>query len=147
MRILFTALVALGEGSAAAPNALEPLRFLEGVWKGGSGKASFEERWTDAAGGTMLGVSRTIVSGKTVAFEFLRIEAREDGVFYVAQPNGRPPTDFKLTRVSAGEAVFENPQHDHPKIIRYRLSEGELVAAVEGDEGNQEFRFRKSNAP
>jgi len=132
---------------AAPPPDLEGLRFLEGNWRGESGKATIEERWTDAAGGTMLGVSRTIVSGKTVAFEFLRIEAREDGVFYVAQPNGRPPTEFKLTRVSAGEAVFENPQHDHPKIIRYRLGEGELVAEVEGDEGKQEFRFLKSNAP
>jgi len=132
----------------AAPSPdLEGLRFIEGNWRGESGKATIEERWTDAVGGTMLGVSRTIVSGKTVAFEFLRIEAREDGVFYVAQPNGRPPTDFKLTRVSAGEAVFENPQHDHPKIIRYRLGEGELVAEVEGDEGKQEFRFLKSNAP
>jgi hypothetical protein len=126
---------------------LSGLRFLEGSWRGESGRAAIEEHWIEAAGGTMLGVSRTIVSGKTVAFEFLRIEAREDGVFYVAQPNGRPPTDFKLTKVSAGEAVFENLRHDHPKIIRYRLEGDALVAEVEGDEGKQEFRFRKSSAP
>lgn len=140
---LFLAVVAF----AAMSNDLEGLRFMEGDWRGESGKARIEEHWIEAAGGIMLGVSRTIVSGKTVAFEFLRIEAREDGVFYVAQPNGRPGTDFKLTKVSAGEAVFENPQHDHPKIIRYRLGDGTLVAEVEGDEGNQEFQFRKSNAP
>ncbi len=140
--------LALAVLAFAAPSSdLEGLRFLEGSWRGESGKATIEERWTDAAGGTMLGVSRTIVSGETVAFEFLRIEAREEGVFYVAQPNGRPPTDFKLTRTSAGEAVFENPHHDHPKIIRYRLDDGALVAEVEGDEGKQEFRFRKSSAP
>lgn len=131
----------------ARSSDLEGLRFLEGSWRGESGKATIEERWTDAAGGTMLGVSRTIVSGETVGFEFLRIEAREEGVFYVAQPNGRPPTDFKLTRTSAGEAVFENPQHDHPKVIRYRLEDGGLVAEIEGDEGKQQFRFRKSSAP
>jgi len=132
---------------AGASNDLEGLRFIEGDWSGESGKARIEEHWIEAAGGTMLGISRTIVSGKTVAFEFLRIEAREDGVFYVAQPNGRPGTDFKLTKESAGEAVFENPQHDHPKVIRYRLREGMLVAEVEGDEGKQEFRFRRSSAP
>jgi len=137
---------AIGAFGAPSPD-LQGLGFLEGNWRGESGKAIIEERWTDAAGGTMLGVSRTIVSGKTVAFEFLRIEAREDGVFYAAQPNGRPPTDFKLTRTSANEAVFENPRHDHPKIIRYRLDDGALVAEVEGDEGKQEFRFRKSSAP
>lgn len=144
MKILLAAVVS----ALAAPSGdLEGLRFIEGDWRGESGNATIEERWTDAAGGTMLGVSRTIVSGKTVAFEYLRIEARADGVFYVAQPNGRPGTDFKLTKVSAGEAVFENPQHDHPKIIRYRMADGSLVAVVEGDEGKQEFRFQKSSAP
>ena len=142
---LFLAVVA--SAFAAMSNDLEGLRFMEGDWRGESGKARIEEHWIEAAGGIMLGVSRTIVSGKTVAFEFLRIEAREDGVFYVAQPNGRPGTDFKLTKVSAGEAVFENPQHDHPKLIRYRLGDDTLVAEVEGDEGKQEFRFRKSSAP
>jgi len=142
---LFLAVVA--SAFAAMSNDLEGLRFMEGDWRGESGKARIEEHWIEAAGGIMLGVSRTIVSGKTVAFEFLRIEAREDGVFYVAQPNGRPGTDFKLTKVSAGEAVFENPQHDHPKLIRYRLGDDTLVAEVEGNEGKQEFRFRKSSAP
>jgi len=142
---LFLAVVA--SAFAAMSNDLEGLRFMEGDWRGESGKARIEEHWIEAAGGIMLGVSRTIVSGKTVAFEFLRIEAREDGVFYVAQPNGRPGTDFKLTKVSAGEAVFENPQHDHPKLIRYRLGDDTLVAEVEGDEGKREFRFRKSSAP
>jgi hypothetical protein len=142
---LFLAVVA--SAFAAMSNDLEGLRFMEGDWRGESGKARIEEHWIEAAGGIMLGVSRTIVSGKTAAFEFLRIEARADGIFYVAQPNGSAPTDFKLTKVSAGEAVFENPQHDHPKIIRYRLGEDVLVAEVEGDEGKQEFRFRKSSAP
>jgi hypothetical protein len=143
MSLLFVAVL------AAAANDLEGLRFLEGSWKGESGKAVFEERWTDAVGGTMLGVARTLASGKTVAFEFLRIVAREDGVFYVAQPNGNPPTEFELTRVSPREAVFENPQHDHPKIIRYRLGESDsvLTAEIEGDEGKQAFRFERAKAP
>jgi hypothetical protein len=123
---------------------LDALAFLEGVWKGQSGKDSIEERWTDAAGGAMLGVSRTLASGKMVAFEFLRIESRPEGVFYVAQPGGGPKTDFKLTRASGNEAVFENPGHDHPKIIRYRREGEALVAEVEGDEGKQEFRFRRA---
>ena len=82
-----------------------------------------------------------------MAFEFLRIEERADGVFYVAQPGGRPPTEFKLTKLEGNSVVFENPQHDHPKIIRYRPGDGALVVEIEGDEGKQEFRFRKSSAP
>ncbi len=144
MKILLAALVG---GLAAGSNDLGSLRFLEGSWKGESGAMVFEERWTDAAGGTMLGVARTIASGKIVGFEFLRIEGREDGVYYVAQPNGNPPTEFRMTRVSGSEAVFENPQHDHPKIIRYRRSEDALVAEIEGDEGKQQFRFEKVSSP
>jgi hypothetical protein len=140
--------LALGAaGSGGSAPELEELKFLTGSWKGEAGKASIEERWTDAAGGMMLGVSRTIVSGKTVAFEFLRIEARPEGIFYVAQPNGRPPTDFKMTKASSDEAVFENPQHDHPKVIRYFREKEALVAEVQGAEGKQEFRFRTAAPP
>ncbi len=96
----------------------------------------------------MLGMSRTIVRDRAVAFEFLRIEKRADGVYYVAQPGGRPPTAFKLTTVTKDSAVFENPQHDHPKIVAYRLDGPTgLIATIEGDEGGkhkkQEFRFKR----
>ena len=47
---------------AATSGDLEGLRFIEGSRKGESGGASIEEHWTEAAGGTMLGVSRTISS-------------------------------------------------------------------------------------
>ncbi|MBL8294993.1 MAG: hypothetical protein JNN08_24325 [Bryobacterales bacterium] len=128
------------------------LAWMEGHWSGQMGRAALEEVWIAPAGGAMLGVSRTVARDRMVAFEFLRIESRADGIYYVAQPGGRPPTAFKLTRSAAALAVFENPQHDHPKKITYRLEGANtLVAAVEGDEGGkpklQEFRFeRKAEA-
>ena len=85
--------------------------------------ASLTVAWGQV-GEAMLGVSRTITRERMAAFEFLRIETRADGIYYVAQPGGRPPTAFKLTQSTASQAVFENPRHDHPKIITYRL-EGE----------------------
>lgn len=127
--------------------AVEQLAWMSGSWEGTMGKASFEEHWTPAAGGTLFGVSRTIVAGKTVAFEFLRIEARADGIFYVAQPGGRPPTDFKLTKLEGQAVVFENPQHDFPQRILYRKNaDGTLDARVEGERNGkisgQDFHFR-----
>ena len=147
-------LVALLLGSAllahpeeAAPPRVEQLAWLSGSWEGTAGKASLEEHWTDAKGGTLFGVSRTIVGGKTVAFEFLRIEARADGIFYVAQPGGRAPTDFKLTKLEGQSAVFENLAHDFPQRIIYRKNaDGTLDARVEGERdgqlSGQDFRFR-----
>ena len=125
---------ALPNGHAEEPRpTIEQLAWLSGTWEETAGKASIEEHWTDVKGGTLFGVSRTVVAGKTVAFEFLRIEARADGIFYVAQPNGRPPTDFKLVRLEGESVTFENPHHDFPQRIIYKKNtDGALHARVEG---------------
>ncbi|HEX7294339.1 MAG TPA: DUF6265 family protein, partial [Pyrinomonadaceae bacterium] len=67
----------------------------------------------------------------------------EDAIYYVAQPKGRcPQTDFKLTRVTDQEAVFENPEHDFPKRIIYRKSaEDALTASIDGGEGTKQMTF------
>lgn len=137
--------------AAQEASNIADLHWIAGGWKSAPGSALLEEHWIAPSGGLMLGLGRTIAGNRAVAFEFLRIEQRQDGVYYVAQPGGRPPTDFKLTKSSAGLAVFENPAHDHPKIIEYKLEDAcTLVATVEGDEGGrhrkQQFRFRNTAA-
>ena len=94
-------------------------------------------------GNSMLGMSRTVVGDRTVEFEYLRLEQRADGIYYVAHPKARNPgTDFKLTRVSADEAIFENPAHDFPKRIIYRKgSGGSLTATIDGGEGTKSQKF------
>lgn len=127
---------------------IESVAFMTGNWESVDGSMAIEERWSPVAGGTMLGTGRTISGDKTVFFEFLRIEGRADGVFYVAQPKGRHPgTEFKLVRAGEREAVFENLAHDFPKRIIYRKeADGGLMARVEGDgtekEKPQEYRYR-----
>jgi hypothetical protein len=98
----------------------------------------------------MISVGRTLAGDKTVFFEFLRIEARADGLYYVAQPRGNPPTDFKCTKVSSTEVVFENPKHDFPKRIIYKKQpDGSLFARVEGNgsekEKPSEFLFKRGD--
>jgi hypothetical protein len=132
---------------AASPATPADLAFLQGSWEGGQGSLRFEERWTEARGGLMLGLARTSKgegeTARAIGFEFLRIEFRADGAVYIAQPGGRPPTAFRLTEKGSGMALFENPAHDHPKKIRYRLeADGSLVAELEGGEKSQRFVFR-----
>ena len=134
----------------ASTFSIDSLSWLSGGWSGSMGKAKIEEYWTPAEGNTMLGVNRTIVDGKTVAFEFLRIEERADGIYYVAHPGARSGTEFKLTRMTESEAVFENPDHDHPKIIRYRRDgRDSMVAQIEGNPGGkhvvQDFRYQRTS--
>ena len=123
---------------------ISDLSWLAGDWQtAAGGRAQIEEHWTKAAGGTMIGMGRTLARDKTYEFEYLRIEQREDGIYYVAHPKGQcPGTDFKLTRASATEAVFENPQHDFPKRIIYRKTgDDALAASIDGGEGTKAMSF------
>ena len=125
-------------------HTLTDLSWISGDWQTApGGRAQIDEHWTIPAGGLMMGLSRTVAGGRTLEFEYLRLEQRPEGIFYVAHPKARcPGTDFKLTRLAANEAVFENPAHDFPKRIIYRkTAEGSLVASVDGGEGTKAQTF------
>lgn len=138
--------------SAVPAGSVADLSWLSGDWETGAGDTRIEEHWTRPDGGTLLGMGRTVRGGKTAFFEYLRIETRDDGIYYVAHPKARPGTDFKATQVGPDEVVFENPEHDFPKRIVYRKeADGSVTARVEGDgtepEKAQEFRFRRTAPP
>jgi hypothetical protein len=123
---------------------LADISWISGDWQTEpGGRRQIEEHWTPLAGASMLGMSRTVAGDKTVEFEYLRIEQRAGGIYYVAHPKARcPGTDFKLTRASANEAVFENPQHDFPKRIIYRkTADDALTASIDGGEGTKAMSF------
>lgn len=127
------------------------LKFLSGTWRMQRGSTTVEETWTSNVGGVMLGVSRTMRGDKTVFFEFLRIEKRADGAtYYVAQPRGNPPTDFKLTSAEGGTVTFENPSHDFPqKIVYERVSDDTLRARISGPrngkDASESWEFQRVN--
>ena len=133
--------------AAKTPATISQLAWMAGVWAAPGGS---EERWTPPAGGSMLGVARTLRKGTMVEFEFLCITERGGGLVYQAMPNGRSPaTDFTLTRIDANSATFENPSHDFPKSIRYSLAaDGTLEAVVSGAPGQRAitFTFKKQGS-
>lgn len=141
-----------GSPAAGAPK-LADLEFLAGVWVSDAGETRVEESWLCPAVDTMIGMGRTTsaATGKTVFFEYLRIESRDEGLVYVAQPKGGRATEFRLVRLSGGTATFENLAHDFPKRIVYSTSaRGGLTARVEGDsstgERSEEIRYRRAAA-
>ena len=127
---------------------VESLSWLAGTWEGRQGGVENEETWTVPRGGTVLGVHRDVKEGRTVGFEFLRIETTTEGLAYLASPQGRPPTAFKLKEMGKRRVVFENPGHDFPQRVLYWMGEdGSLHARIEGTmngkaEG-QEWRWTK----
>ena len=143
--ILLSTLVLLAAGlppqQPPRPASLQSLAWMAGGWETTRGDACIEERWTRPASDTLIGMSRTVAGGQTRSFEFMRIESRSDGVFFVAQPGGRPPVDFRMASNSGSEIVFLNPGHaDRLKRIIYRRSGvNELTARIEGEDGGKPF--------
>jgi len=123
--------------SSAQDTELSKLAWLAGCWAAERGDAGSGERWTPLAGGTMLGVGRTVRDGKTVEYEFLQIRRNEEGkVVYIALPSGQAEASFTLTGATEDSATFENLEHDFPQRILYRLfPDGRLLVRIEGNRG------------
>lgn len=109
------------------------LAWLAGCWDGSGGGRESLEQWMKPSGQTMLGMSRTVADGKTVDYEFMQVRQQDGNIFYVAKPSGQEEASFKLVKYENKEAVFENPEHDFPQRVIYRLEkDGSLAAAIEG---------------
>ncbi|MFT6628069.1 MAG: hypothetical protein ACJA1R_001330 [Flavobacteriales bacterium] len=107
--------------SAPAASSLQSLAWLAGRWHSTDedGHVS-EELWMAPNGGLMLGLNRTV--SHSTAFEYLRIEARDDGtVAYVPSPGGQETSAFILSEGSENSATFVNPENTFPTHIRYQL--------------------------
>jgi hypothetical protein len=113
---------------------LSELQWMAGCWSQDGREAGSVEQWTAPAGRSMLGMNRIVSSGKTVSFEFMRIVEEEDGwVGFVASPSGQETARFNLVSMNATKVIFENPEHDFPQRIIYRLdSDGDLNGRIEG---------------
>ena len=130
----------------AEEQPIERMAWLEGHWTGTAGDLRMEEHWTSPAGNALVGMHKDVKAGKLVMFEFLRIEAREDGVCYMASPHGRPPTSFELIEQSDRRVVFENAGNDFPQRILYWSADPDELRAriegtVKGEEKSMEWRW------
>ena len=116
-----------------------PLAWLAGCWEARNARRTVQELWLPPAGGTLQGMGRTLRrtaagTDSVAEFEFLRIVPREGGAWvYLAQPGGRPATEFTAHAASDTSVTFTNLAHDFPQRITYtRRGADSLVARVEG---------------
>ena len=131
--ILVVCLAAFAAPGQATPQDLKDLSWMAGNWTGTQDGVEMEEAWLGAKGNTMLGLHRDVRGGRTISFEFLRIEATPEAITYWASPKGRPATPFRLVELKSKRVVFENAEHDFPSRIIYWLShDGALHAKIEG---------------
>jgi hypothetical protein len=133
---------------------LADLAFMAGCWEGTfqaeRGIGTIEEHYTTPSENLMLGTTRYIVDGRTVMFEFSKLEAADGAIVLTPYPRGQASEHgFRLTMSAEGEATFEAPEHDFPKRIRYRRDDETLVARVDDgtDEDERGSEWRMGAAP
>lgn len=131
------------------PSPIDRLAWLAGCWAAERGETGSGELWTTPAGGTMFGIGRTVRGGRTAEHEFMEIRAGADGTLvFIALPSGQRETTFTLAQQGEREVMFENPQHDFPTRVAYRLQpDDRLIARIEGVREGQprgiDFTFKR----
>ncbi len=131
-----------GPNVQVATATIDALGWLVGDWVGTVGSNNVEERWMTAAGGAMIGTSRSTRGPSMVEFEYLCITQRAGGLVYTAMPNGGGMTDFLSTKVSADSVTFENPDHDFPRAIVYtKNADGGVDVVVSGAPGQRALTY------
>jgi hypothetical protein len=129
--------------------AIADLSWMAGCWTSSSPGRTVTEFWLPPAGGTMMGLSRTIVKDTTAEYEFIVLRSGSRGLEYVAKPSGQAEAIFTATKVSRAEVVFENPTHDFPTRITYRQADEGLVSTIDGVINGKpraiEFAYRRGD--
>lgn len=127
--------------TSAVDVKLGELAWLAGTWLVDEGDRRVEEIWTAPSSDLMIGMSRTLRQDRTISFAYMRIAARADGVFFVAQPHGRPPDELRLRSWDGRQAVFVNAgSGDHLRRVVYRNGRnGTMTVRIEGSDGGKDF--------
>lgn len=144
MCLLFTISLANGQTKTDDSNKFKTsgLDWFAGCWELNVAEREMRitEIWTRPEGGTLIGASRTVVKGKTVSYEYLRVvETSDGGIEYIAKPSTNPgETAFKLKSFNGDEVIFENTAHDFPQRIIYRKGTADsLFARIEGQRNGE----------
>lgn len=123
--------------------------WLVGCWERARPTGRIIEAWMAPVDGVMSGTGTSVRDTTRRVNERLRLFYRGDTLIYEASPARQPMNEFKATRISADELVFEDREHDFPQKITYRrVAPDSLVARIEGDRAGRQapidYPFRRA---
>ena len=128
---------------------LEKADWFLGRWENKTPEGTFSEEWKIGNDSLYIGKSYFINNNDTLFAETVRLEQHKNDLFYIVSvpnQNEEQPVAFKLTSSTIDYLVFENPEHDFPKKITYKLvTKDSLYAEISGDGKSQGFPFKKIN--
>jgi hypothetical protein len=128
---------------------LDQLSFMTGCWAFQSGDTETEEYWTKPAGGMMVGLSRTVKGSRTIFTEYTQIREQNGTVsMFVQLGLAKSQTEFRLTKLAVGEAVFTSDLENPKRLIYRKKDDGSLFARTEGTKNGQpvseDFPYRRA---
>jgi len=150
-----------GDAAASLDPRLEKLAWMRGTWLAHQGGDVLEEIWSAPAGDSLMGMFRWAKQGKAWMFELITVTADDHGVVFrlkhfdrtlVGWEEKGEALTYPLLRQGEREAVFENPERDHPRRFIYRSPNPDtLVVLIEGytdgELKTQEYRLRREPSP
>lgn len=136
--ILFSAILLAGCGDKKAnkQDTVAHFDWLNGSWAMKDAEGMVTEQWKHINDSLMEGSSDFIKGDSLIPFEKIRMFRRGGDFYYEAKAagqNNEQPVEFKLSSFSDSGFVAENPAHDFPKRITYRLvNKDSIHAFVDG---------------
>ena len=122
---------------AEQKSKMEPFSWIKGEWAMHMGRGTITESWKVTNDSTYSGESKMIkANGEVKPLENIQLVFRNKEYFYIpttAGQNDEKPVLFKLTSFSQNGFVAENPYHDFPKRITYKLLNKDSIHAFIDD--------------
>lgn len=111
------------------------MNWLIGTWKITKANGILIEQWKIKDDSTLAAVSYYVRGTDTIPQEDVALIWRKGNWYYnptTSNQNEEKPVSFKIIFFRGTEFVAENPKHDFPQKIYYRLKGKELLASIEG---------------
>ncbi len=118
--------------NTSAGKNISQFNWLSGSWEMKDTDGIVTEQWKLVNDSLMEGSSDFIKGDSTIPFEIIKLFRRNNDFIYEAKAAGQNkelPVEFKLTSFSDSGFVAENPQHNFPKRITYRLIKKDSINA------------------
>jgi hypothetical protein len=115
-------------------NELAKAKWLEGKWEKTDSLGTLIEIWQPKNDSTFSGQSYYIQNEKdTIHNELIELIQDQEYLIYSATvkgENNNTAIPFQLTKDEDSLLVFENPKHDYPQKLEYRLLKNKGISIV-----------------
>ncbi len=137
-------LLSLSVAGQTGVEKMKKIEWLLGNWNRTNVRAprTGAEIWKKSSEESWIGRGITMKGKDTIFVEKIRIAVENDRLYYIADvPENKKPVYFEILEVGENTFTCENPQHDFPKKIYYRLEGTKLYAKVSGAETDRTFEY------